>query len=83
MIGRRADLCDCLYVTSDSKNTLVDAWDDLADAGLDARLVTEVCDVFTALADDDASIFCGDEGTEGEGVLGGGRGRARVGDGVV
>jgi hypothetical protein len=47
----------------------VDARDDLADARLDASLVTELGDVFATLADDDAGIFCADKGTEGEDVL--------------
>ena len=81
-IGEGTDLCDRIYVACDCQNALVNTWDDLADARLDACLVAEVGDVFTTLSDDDASIFRGDEGTEGEGVLtrrrGGTRLRGRV-----
>lgn len=56
----------------------MNARDDLADASLDASLVAEVGDVFTTLSNDDASIFCSDEGPESESVLGGRGGRARV-----
>lgn len=61
----------------------MDTGDDLAHARLDAGLFTEVGDVFTSLSDDDACVFCGDEGTEGEGLLGRRRGRARVLDRVL
>lgn len=51
----------------------MDAWNDFADASLDTGLVAELSNIFAALADDDAGVFCADEGTEGEDVLGGGR----------
>lgn len=52
----------------------MDTGDDLANAGLDAGLVTQICDVFAGLAYDDAGVFCAYKGAEGEGLLEHGRG---------
>jgi hypothetical protein len=46
----------------------VDARYDSADARFDSRLLTEVGNIFTALSDDDASIPCAHESTEGKNV---------------
>ena len=56
----------------------MNAGDDLADAGLDAGLLPQICDVFPSFADDNASVFCAHERAQGEGVVGGGRRGARV-----
>jgi hypothetical protein len=54
----------------DGEDAVVDALDDLADAGLDARLVPQVGDILSALADDDAGLLGGDDSAKGELGLG-------------
>lgn len=61
-------LGDILDVTADAQHALVDALNDLANASLDPGLLAQIGYVLTALADDDASLFRGDEGAEGERV---------------
>lgn len=61
------------------ENTFMDTWDDLADASLDPSLFSEVGHVLARLSDDDAGVLCADEGTEGDFVVGRGRGRSGVG----
>lgn len=61
------------------------ARNDLADASLDTGTVSELSNIFAGASDDDACVFCADEGAEGEGpVLGRRRGarRRRGGGGV-
>ena len=60
---------DTLNIAADGENTVVDTWDDLADAGLDACLLTKVRDVFATLSDDYASILGTDKSTESEQLL--------------
>jgi len=68
-------LGNALNRTGDTQDTLVDARYDFTDAGFDTRLLTEVGDIFTALADDDASVLGTHESTKGEDVTPGwGRG---------
>lgn len=42
----------------------MNAGDDFTDASLDATLVPDVGDIFSAFADDDTSFLGSDEGTE-------------------
>lgn len=49
----------------------MNARDDLANASLDASLLTQIGDVFAGLANDNTSIFCADEGTKSQGIVGG------------
>lgn len=60
---------DTLNIAADGENTVMDTWDDLADAGLDACLLAEVCDVFATLSDDYASVLSTDKSTESEQLL--------------
>lgn len=62
----------------DGENALMNAGNDLANAGFDAGLLSQVGDVFTGFSYDDAGVFCADESTQGEGVVRGGRRRARL-----
>ena len=48
----------------------MDTLDDLGDTGLDTGLITKIGDVLAGLADDDAGLLGGDEGTEGQGSVG-------------
>lgn len=45
------------------ENTFMDAWDDFADASFDPSLFSQIGDIFSSLAYDDAGVFCADEGT--------------------
>lgn len=81
-------LGNVFHGATDAEHALVDTLDNLADAGLDAGLFTQVGDVLPALADDDAGLLGGDEGAEGQSVgfraiclriVVGGRGGAGVG----
>lgn len=67
-----------LNSSSDGENTLVYARDDLADAGLDAGLVTEIGNIFASLSDDDAGVLGADKSSESEGVLTSRRRRPRL-----
>lgn len=68
---------------SDGQDTIVDTLHDLGDTSLDAGLVAQLCHVLATLADDDAGLFGGDDGAEGELRLGvllvGAGGRLAVG----
>lgn len=56
------------------------AWDDLTNPCLDAGLLSEVGDIFSALANDDTCILGAHERAQGEDVVvGGGRRGARMG----
>ena len=70
---------DTLNIAADGENTVMNTWDDLADAGLDASLIPDLRDILPALANDDACIFCTDESAESESVVAGLRARAGVG----
>lgn len=59
-----------IAATSDGQDTVVDALDNLGDAGLDASLVAKVGDVLAALANDDTGFLGGDNGAEGKLGLG-------------
>lgn len=50
----------------DGENSVVNALNDLTDAGLDTGLVTEIGNVLSALADDDASLLGGDNSSQGQ-----------------
>ena len=39
---------------------------DFAHAGFDTCLLTEIGDIFTGFSDDDAGLFCADEGAESQ-----------------
>jgi hypothetical protein len=49
----------------------MDAWYDFADAGFDSSLLTEVGNIFTTLAYDDASILGTNKSTKGKDVTSG------------
>ena len=51
----------------------MDARCDFADAGSHPSLLPEICDIFSALADNYTSLLCCYKGTKGEDVVGGGR----------
>ena len=51
----------------------MDARYDLADARSHPSLFSEICDIFSALSDNYASLLCCYEGAKGEDVVGGGR----------
>ena len=77
-------LCHGVYGACDGQHALVHAGNDLADASLDAGAVSKLSDILASASDDDACVFCADQGTEGEGpVLGwrGGAGGRRGGGG--
>jgi hypothetical protein len=59
-------LGDARQTAGDGEDAVVDALDDLADAGAHACLVAQVSDVLARLADDDAGLFRGDNGAQGE-----------------
>ena len=61
---------DTLNIAADGENTVMDTWDDLADAGLDACLVSEIGDVFATFPNDDAGVLGADKSAEGERLLG-------------
>ena len=71
-----AHLCHALHRTGHGQDALVNAGDDLADACFDAGLLPEFCDIFSSLADDNASILGANEGAEGQGIGAAGGGRA-------
>jgi len=75
--GECTYLGDGLNAARHGEDAVMHARDDFADAGLDASLLPEVSHIFSSLSNDDAGVFCANEGTEGEGVVGGGGGRAR------
>ena len=68
---------DTLNIAADGENTVMDTWDDLADAGFDAGDLAQFSHVLPALADDDASVLGADEGTELQRAVE--RGRLRLG----
>jgi len=39
----------------------MDTWNNLADASLDARLISQICNIFSSLPDDDAGVLCANE----------------------
>jgi hypothetical protein len=59
-------LGDSGQTASNREHAVVDALDDLADAGAHARLVAQIGDVLARLANDDAGLLRGDNGAEGE-----------------
>lgn len=61
---------DGVASTGDGQHTVMNTLNNLADAGLDASLVTEISNVLASLANDDASLLGGDDGAEGELSLG-------------
>lgn len=60
---------DLLSITRSAEDTVLDAWNDLGDAGFDARGVSDVRDCGSAFADDDTGFLGADERTEGELML--------------
>jgi hypothetical protein len=56
----------------------MDTGDDFADTSFDAGLLPQVSNIFSGLANDDACVFCADEGTKCQSVVTGGRGRTRM-----
>lgn len=52
----------------------MNALDDFADASFDAGLLTEVGNVFSSFAYDDAGLLCTNERAQSQGILGRGRG---------
>lgn len=63
-------LRDSLAAASDGQDAVVDALNNLADASLDASLISEVGNVLATLADDDAGFLGGDDGAESQLSLG-------------
>jgi len=57
----------------------MDTWYDLADAGLDTRLLPQISDIFSSFSNDDAGVLCADERAKSESVMGGRGGRAGLG----
>lgn len=62
MVGGAAYLRDTLHGTGHGQHPFMNAGNDLADASLDARLFTELGDIFSCLANDDASVLGANEG---------------------
>lgn len=52
--------------SSDSQDAVVDARDDLANAGADTSLVAQVSDILAGLANDDAGFLGGDDSAQSE-----------------
>ena len=63
-------LGDTLDRAGHGQDSVMYTGDDLADAGLDAGLIAKVGDVLAGLADDDAGLLGGDDGTKGQLRLG-------------
>lgn len=63
-------LCDAAERARHGEDAIMDARDDLADAGADTSLVAEAGDILTGLADDDTGFFGGDNGAQGQLRLG-------------
>jgi hypothetical protein len=59
-------LGDTRKAARDREDAVVDALDNLADAGAHARLVAQVSDVLARLADNDAGLLGRDNGAQGE-----------------
>jgi hypothetical protein len=57
---------DGLAATSDGEDAVVNALDDLADAGFHASLVAQVCDVLPAFPNDDARFLGRDNRPQGQ-----------------
>jgi hypothetical protein len=55
---------DAFDRSSDSKNPLVNAGDDLANASFDTGLLAQISNVLPCLSYDDASILCTDKSAE-------------------
>lgn len=68
MADDMTNLRNSVHRSTDSQDPFVYARHDLADARFDARLVPEVCDIFSGFSDDHPCIFGGDKRTEGEGI---------------
>jgi hypothetical protein len=63
-------LGDAREATSDGQDAVVDALNNLADAGAHTSLIAQVSDVLARLADDDSGLLGRDNGTQGELRLG-------------
>ena len=83
-LGQKGDtyLCHTLHGTGHGENALVNARNDLADACFDAGLFPKFCDIFSALANDDAGFLGAHESAESQGVSAGRRGGTGLGSGA-
>lgn len=61
---------DGIAATSDGQDPVMHTLDDLADSGLDASLIAQVGNIFTAFSNDDSSLLGRDDGAESELGLG-------------
>lgn len=77
--NRKTNFSNTFNRTGDGEDALMNALNNFADASLDARLLAQIGDIFAGLANYDACIFCADQGTKGEGVMGHGRRGTRLG----
>ena len=64
---------DTLNIAADGENTVMDTWDDLADAGLDSSLVAEIGDIFAGLSNNHTGVFGANECAESQDVVSGRR----------
>jgi hypothetical protein len=71
-------LGDTFDGSTDCEHPLVNARDDLADAGFHAGLFTKISDVLASLSDDYACILGTDEGTKSERIVARRRWRTRL-----
>lgn len=53
-----------ITAASNGENAIMDALDDLADAGLDSSFVSKIGDILAGLANNDASFLGRDNGSE-------------------
>ena len=68
--GSTTYLRNALNVPSYGENAFMNTRDNLANASLDTSLLSELCNIFSAFANDDASVFCAHQSTQSEGVPG-------------
>jgi hypothetical protein len=60
---------DAFDLSGDSKDPLVDAGNDLANASFDTGLLAQISDVLPCFPYDNASILCTDESAESQSVM--------------
>lgn len=68
--NKTVGLGDAVEGTEDSKDTVVNTRDNLADTSADASLVTKLGNILSSFADDDACFLRGDDGSQGDLSLG-------------
>lgn len=65
----RTYFSDGFDTSADTEDALMDTGDDFADASFDAALIANISDIFSTFANDDSSLFCGDEGSQRQDVV--------------